>query len=121
MNLCMYLCIVQYEGGVIVVGVVSNPLVNHCHMAIDLLAPFLQRPVLSTLPPIALSCPATEMCFNKSGLFQSKTEREKPQSTTTNYYIKKTTNQQLYSPGCHDYNKHVLFPDHSPEITIRVF
>lgn len=85
MNLCMYLCIVQYEGGVIVVGVVSNPLVNHCHMAIDLLAPFLQRPVLSTLPPIALICPATEMCFNKSVLFQSNPEREKPQSTTTNY------------------------------------
>lgn len=27
----------------------------------------------------------------------------------------------LKLPGCHDDNKHILFPDHSPEITIGPF
>lgn len=56
----MYLSVVQFEGGVVVVGVVVNPLVNHCHMAIDLLPPFFQRPILSTLPATALICPAAQ-------------------------------------------------------------
>lgn len=53
----------QNEGGVIVVSVVINPLVNHCHMAIDLLPALLQGPVLSTLPAITLSCPAIDTWF----------------------------------------------------------
>lgn len=50
----------QFKCGVIVVGVAVHPLVHHCHMAIDLLSPFLQRPVLSTLPSTALICPAAQ-------------------------------------------------------------
>lgn len=48
----------QLKSGVVVVGVVVHPLVHHSYIPIDLLPPFLQRPVLSTLPPTALVCPA---------------------------------------------------------------
>lgn len=48
----------QLKGGVVVVGVVVHPLVHHSYIPIDLLPAFLQRPVLSTLPPTALVCPA---------------------------------------------------------------
>lgn len=44
----------------IVVSVVIDPLVNHCHMAIDLLPALLQGPVLSALPAITLICPAID-------------------------------------------------------------
>lgn len=60
----LYLCVVQNEGGVIVVSVVIDPLVNHCHMAIDLLPALLQGPVLSALPAITLICPAIDTRFN---------------------------------------------------------
>ena len=55
-----HLSVVQFEGCVVVVGVVVHPLVHHCHVAIDLLSPFLQWPVLSTFPPTALVCPAAQ-------------------------------------------------------------
>lgn len=55
-----YLSVVQLEGGVVVVGVVVHPLVDHRHVAVDLLPAFLQRPVLSTLPAAALVRPAAQ-------------------------------------------------------------
>lgn len=54
----LHLSVVQFEGGVVVVGVVVHPLANHCDVAVDLLPPLLQRPILSTLPPTALIGPA---------------------------------------------------------------
>lgn len=41
------------------------------------------------------------------------------QQSTMNYLTKKKNLLKL--PGCHDDNKHVLFPDHSPEITVGLF
>lgn len=55
-----YLSVVQFEGCVVVVGVMVHPLVHHGHMAVDLLSPFLQWPVLSAFPPTALVCPAAQ-------------------------------------------------------------
>lgn len=95
----------QNEGGVIVVSVVINPLVNHCHVAIDLLAALLQGPVLSTLPAITLIGPAnTHMVHFKA---------KRPDFTSTC--------DNLYLPGCHDDNEHILLPHHSPEVTVGVF
>lgn len=65
----LYLSVVQFEGGVVVMGMVVDPLVHHCHMAIDLLSAFLQRPILSTLPPAALVCPAAQN--HKTLIFKS--------------------------------------------------
>lgn len=39
-------------------------------------------------------------------------------STIKHEVLKKKT---LKLPSCHDYNKHVLFPHHSPEITVGLF
>lgn len=54
----LHLCVVQLEEGVVVVGVVVHPLVQHRHVAVDLLAALVQRPVLTTLPATALLGPA---------------------------------------------------------------
>lgn len=53
-----YLSVVQLQSGVVVVGMVVHPLVHHSYISVDLLSTFLKRPVLSTLPPTALVCPA---------------------------------------------------------------
>lgn len=55
-----YLSVVKFEGGVVVVRVVVHSLVHYSYMTIDLLSPFIQRPVLPTLPSIALLCPAAQ-------------------------------------------------------------
>lgn len=117
----VYLSVVQFEGGVVVVGVVINPLVNHCHMAIDLLPPFLQRPILSTLPPAALICPAVQRRLHIFSIqFQSlpiSCRRPLFHSTIKNDFHRNL----LKLPGCHDDNEHVLFPHHSPEVTVGLF
>lgn len=56
----LHLCVVQLEEGVVVVGVVIHPLVQHCHVAVDLLAALVQGPVLTTLPATALLSPAAQ-------------------------------------------------------------
>jgi len=56
----VYLSVVQFEGGVVVVGVVVYPLVHHGHVAVDLLPPLLQRPILAALLPTALVRPAAQ-------------------------------------------------------------
>lgn len=56
----LHLCVVQLEEGVVVVGVVIHPLVQHCHVAVDLLAALVQGPVLATLPATALFSPAAQ-------------------------------------------------------------
>lgn len=53
-----HLSVVQLEEGVVVVGVVVHPLVQHRHVAVDLLAALVQRPVLTTLSATALLGPA---------------------------------------------------------------
>lgn len=55
-----YLSVVQLQVCVVVVAVVVHPLVHHCHVAVDLLSTFLQRPVLSTFSASALVCPAVQ-------------------------------------------------------------
>lgn len=116
----------------VVVGVVVHSLVHHCHMAIDLLSPFLQWPVLSTFPPAALVCPAVQR-----QMYSMKYTSMKVQITTNCHdstiitllqNIYKTVHcpfflqkKRLKLPGCHDDNKHILFPDHSPEITVCPF
>lgn len=56
----LHLCVVQLEEGVVVVGVVVHPLVQHCHVAVDLLSTLVQRPVLTALPATALLGPAAQ-------------------------------------------------------------
>lgn len=55
-----YLSVVKFKCGVVVVGVVVHPLIHHCQMAVDILSPFLKRPILSTLPATSLIGPAAQ-------------------------------------------------------------
>lgn len=52
-----YLCVMELQKSLIVMGVIVHSLVDHSYVSIHLLTPFLQRPVLSTFSPAALLSP----------------------------------------------------------------
>lgn len=103
----VYLRVVQLQSGVVVVGVVVHPLVHHCYVAVDFLPAFLQGPVLSTLPPTALVRPAAPRHVKKTEPVQDYENR----NTCDPFGVGGL-------PCCHDDQKHVLIPDHSPEIPV---
>ena len=125
----------QLQGDVVVVGVVVHPLVDHRHVAVHLLAPLLQGPVLPTLLPAPLVRPVKTTSFQ--GVVSNLAWRNPPKlhvftldiilthlskysSVGSNILVLQKT-LSVVIPSSHNDNEYILLPDHPPEVPVGLF